>query len=85
MASFLRVKADLPDFIDLVTCDVAGDELLELPSPPFGSGGPPGGPAPPPKLGVVPLPFFYDTCSGLDPIGENSGTVAHRVAQDWAA
>ncbi len=58
VASFFRVKADHPDFIDLVTCDVADDELLELPSPPFGSGGPPGGPAPPPKLGGGTSPFL---------------------------
>ena len=80
----MRVKADLPDFMDLVTCDVADDELLELPSPLFGSGDPPGGPAPPPKLGGGTSPFFFGTCSVLDPIGENSDTVAPQVAQDWA-
>ncbi len=57
VASFLRVNAVLPDFTDLVTCEVADDELLELPSPSSpGSGDPP--PPPPPKLGGGTSPFL---------------------------
>ena len=37
------------------------------------------------NLGVAPLPSSCDTYSGMDPVEENSGTVAHREAPDWAA
>ena len=49
-ASFLRVKAFRPDFADLVTCDVADEELSEL-----SSSSPPGlGDDPPPPPPPVP-------------------------------